>query len=104
MDAADLGGGETFAEIVLAVVVHQEADGAAIHPVGRDLVIDKPVQRLQHQAVAAEGDDDIGVRRIGLAVAFDQRFAGLDRLWHVTRDEGDAFKLVFLFGHEWLCG
>ena len=38
------------------------------------------MQRLQHQAVAAEGHDDIGVRRGGVAIAFGKARACLLRL------------------------
>ena len=50
------------------ILVHQEADGAAVHAVDRDAGAHVAVQGLQHQAVAAERDDDVGVFRRMVAV------------------------------------
>jgi len=41
--------------------VHQEADRAAMHAVDRHMAVEKAVQRLEHEAVAAEGHDDVGL-------------------------------------------
>ena len=48
---------------VLAVFVHQEADRAQIHAVDRLSRAEEGVQRLQHEAVAAQRDDDVGLVR-----------------------------------------
>ena len=50
-------------QVVLAVVVHQEADRAAVHAVDRHAVVHEAVQRLQHVPVAAERDDGVGLGR-----------------------------------------
>ena len=71
-------------------LVHQEADGAAMHAIDRLARMHVPVQRLQHQAVAAERHHDVGVVRIVIAVSprqLRQRLLGF-RAW--ARDEGDA--------------
>ena len=72
MDAADIGVGEALVQILLAVVVHQEADRAAVHAVDRHAVVHEAMQRLQHVAVAAECHDGIGLGRIAIAIAFRQ--------------------------------
>ena len=48
----------------------------------------------QHQAVAAERDDDVGRLRPGVAVAADQPAAGLLRRRRVAGDEGDPLERV----------
>ena len=48
---------------VLVVFVHEEADGAAMHAVDRLAGVHELVQGLQHEAVAAERDDDVGLPR-----------------------------------------
>src|ERR1700682_3175155 len=58
--------------MVVAVLVHQETDGAAMHAVDRLARGHEPVQGLQHEAVAAERDDDVGLRGRYLAVALGQ--------------------------------
>ncbi len=50
-------------EMVLAVLVHQEADGSPVHAVNGNAVVDEAVQGLQHETVAAERND--GVRLPG---------------------------------------
>ena len=66
---------QTPDQIVLGELVHQEADRAAVHAVDRDAVAHEAMQRLQHQAVAAERDDGIGVLRLDVAVARNQPVA-----------------------------
>ena len=41
VDAADFGGGEPLDELFFLVIIHQEADGAPVHAVNRDLVVDE---------------------------------------------------------------
>ena len=69
MDHGPLGGGDALQQAVLGVVVHQEADRAAVHAVDRLARCQVAVQRLQHEAVAAQGDDDVGLGLGHLAVA-----------------------------------
>ena len=47
------------------------------------------VQRLQHQAVAAERDDDIGIRRIVIAVKRNQLRQRFLRFRAGARDKGN---------------
>jgi hypothetical protein len=56
---------------VLAILVEQEADAAAIHAEDRHVAAHHVVQGLQHEAVAAQHDDDIGLagRRTLVALA-----------------------------------
>ena len=61
MDDGGLRGGEPLAQLFGAVLVHQEADGAAVHAIDRLAGAHEAAQRLQHQPVAAERDDDVGV-------------------------------------------
>ena len=85
------GGGQPLPQIVLAVFVHQEADGAAVHAVDRLAGVHELVQGLQHQAVAAQRDDDVG-----LLAASHRRSGGPARPRAVSasavaaRHEGDA--------------
>ena len=78
------------AQIRLVEIVHQEADGAAVHAVDRLAGLHELVQGLQHQAVAAERDDDVGLGGGEVAVALDQPRARLLRLRDRARHEGDA--------------
>ena len=68
-----LGGGESVPQVRFRKLVHQEADRAAVHAEDRLLAAHEAVQHLQHQAVAAKRDDDVGVLRPGIAVARDQQ-------------------------------
>ena len=49
--------GQPRRQVILAVVVHQEADAAAIHAVDRQVAAEAAVLRLQHEAVAAQRHD-----------------------------------------------
>ena len=92
MDDADMGGRKPFGEAVLGKLVHQEADRAAVHAIDRLAGIHEPLQGRQHEAVAAERDDDVGGLRPGVAVAANEPAAGLLRRRHVAGDEGDALE------------
>ncbi len=85
-----LGPGETRLQVVLAVLVHQEADRAAVHAVDRHAAVHEPVQRLQHQAVAAESDNDVSLLRRHAAVAGLEAGESLLRLRVVGGDEADG--------------
>ena len=60
--------GETRVQIVRAELVHQKADGAAMHAVDRLARTHVLVQRLQHQSVAAERHHDVGLVGVVIAV------------------------------------
>ena len=60
MDDGDLGLGQPLLEAVLAIVVQQEADRAAVHAVDRHAAVEMAVHGLQHQTVAAQRDNGVG--------------------------------------------
>ncbi len=76
---------------VFVVVVHQEADRAAIHAVDRHAAIEEAMQGFKHESVAAQRDDDIGVLRIGVGIAFLQQFPTFLRLGRAARNDGKLF-------------
>ena len=86
------------------VLVHQEADGAAVHAVDRHLVVDVPVQGLQHETVAAERHDGIRRSRVGVAVEFSETLARLLSFRHVAGDESDPLEFGLQFCHDGLAG
>src|SRR5262245_41268659 len=71
------------------VFVHQEPDGAAVHAVDRLARGHEPVQRLQHEAIAAERDDDVGGLGRRVAVALAQPLLRFHRLDIGACNEGD---------------
>ena len=79
-----------------AELVHQEADGAAMHAVDRFARTHVAVQRLQHQAIAAERNDNVCL--IGLAVAefIHELLQRLLRFVTLARHESDT--LIFAGG------
>ena len=93
MDDGDMGGRKPFGEAVVRKLVHQEADRAAVHAIDRLAGIHEPLQGRQHEAVAAERDDDVGGLRPGVAVAANQPAPRLLRRRHVAGDEGDALEM-----------
>ncbi len=72
MDDGATGGGDPLQQAVLLVVVHQEADRAPVHAVDGRPAGQVGVQGLQHEAVAAQGHDDIGLCVCDRAVALGQ--------------------------------
>ena len=56
-----LGCLEALAKLVGMVVVHEEADRAAVHAIDRHAEVHRRMQRLQHETVTAEGNDDVGL-------------------------------------------
>ena len=99
MDDVDLGAASRAAQVFLAVVVHQEADRAAVHAVDRHAGVHVLVQRLQHQPVAAERDDGVGRPGLGVAVARSQPLQGLAGLGHVAGDERDFLEVSRYISH-----
>ena len=91
MDADRPRRGEALGQALGRVAVHQEADAAAMHAVDRHAALAVAVQGLEHEAVAAQRDDDVGLARAAtLAVALGElgeRRLGLRRL---AGEEGDA--------------
>ena len=91
VDDAALGRIEMLEEVVVAELVHQEADGATVHAVDRLRVIHEAVEHLQHQAVAAEGHHYIGLLGGDVVVAPHQGGCGLAGVPRRTRHERDFF-------------
>src|SRR5262245_18417564 len=58
------------------------------------------MQRLQHQTVAAECDDDIGLLGIGIAIALLKSAIGLARFRRMACDKGDMLKSL---AHKGTC-
>ena len=83
---------EPLGQRVFGVFVHQETDRAAMHAVDRLAGIHEPLQGRQHEAVAAERNDDIRGLRAGVAIPAGQPLARPLRLGHVAGDEGDALE------------
>ena len=81
-------------QIVRGELVHQEADGAAMHAVDRLAGAHVVVQRLQHQTVAAERDNDISLVRVVIAVDLHQLLMGSLRFRAVARNEGDPVEAL----------
>ena len=52
------------------------------------------MQGLQHQPVAAERDDHVGLRGIGIAVTFFKPTIGITRFRRMARDKGDMLKTL----------
>jgi hypothetical protein len=90
VDHGPLGGVDPLQQVVLAVLVHQEADRAAVHAVDRRLALQGVVQGLQHEAVAAQGHDHLGAVFADVAVAGLQALHRLLRLGAVTGLEGQT--------------
>ena len=95
MDDAYLGARQAALEFVLAVVVGEEADRAAVHPVDWDAVVHVPVQGLQHQAVAPERDDGVGPFGRNVAVDPGKPVQSGARLWHLAGDERDLLEFFW---------
>ena len=92
----DLGAGEPLSQVARVVVVGEEADGAAVHAVDRDAIVHVPVQRLQHQPVAAERDDGIGLLRGDVAVQLRQGRKRAPGFRHLTGNKGDLLEFLRL--------
>ena len=63
---------ESFEKAVRPIEVHQKADAAAVHAIDRDALGQKAMQCLEHETVAAERDDDVGVLRVATGISATQ--------------------------------
>lgn len=68
-------------------IIHQEADRAAVHPIDHLAAVHRVMQRLQHEAVAAQRHDDIGFGRGDMAIEANQFVAGSLRFVRIRGDE-----------------
>src|SRR5207245_623658 len=89
-----LGGGDAFDEVFDPVRVHQKTDAAAVHPEDRHALRDEAVQRLEHEAVAAERDDDACLLRRDRAVALPQFVECLLSRFGLGCDKGNPRRAV----------
>src|SRR5580692_10182433 len=90
MDHGDLRGGEPFRESLFVKLVHQKADGAAMHAVDWLARIHEPLQGRQHEAVAAKRDDDVGGLGPRVAITAGQTSPRTLRGRRVAGDKRDA--------------
>jgi hypothetical protein len=58
-------------QVFVRVIVHQEADRPTVHAINRPAAVHLLVQRLQHEAVAAQRHDDVGL--LWTRVAIERR-------------------------------
>src|SRR5690348_4422498 len=73
-----------------AVFVHQEADSAPVHAVDRLAGAHVAMQCLEHEAIAAKRDNDVGGLWRGVAVVLAQALARLFGFGVGTCHEGDV--------------
>ena len=89
MDHGDLRCRKPLGKLLRVEVIHQEADGAAVHAIDRLARFHEPMQGLQHEAVAAERNNDVGALGRDISVARPQLRQRLLRLGTRARDESD---------------
>jgi hypothetical protein len=90
MHDASARGVEALDEPCLAIIVHQEADRAAMHAIDRLRAAPEPFQGLQHDAVPAERHDHAGVLDGAIAVSCGEILPRRLRGLGLGGDEGDA--------------
>ena len=59
-------------QAIETVVVHQEAHGPTVHAVDGLVVLEAPAQRIEHRAIAADGNDNIRFCFRHLAITADK--------------------------------
>ena len=87
---------EPLEQVVLAEVVHQEADRAAVHAVDRNAAVEMGVHGLEHQPVPAKRNDRVGFVRRRVSVARGQLLLRVLRLLGLAGHERDLFEA----GHD----
>ena len=92
MDRGEFSSLEAVRQAGIAIIVHQETDGAAVHAIDRNAGGNKAVEDLQHVAITAQGHDDVGNSGIGVAVLFHQFGEGLAGLGRIRGEKGDAVE------------
>ncbi len=91
-DLRGLRGLDPLRQIVLAERIHQESDGAEIHAVDRNAAVEERVQRLEHEPVAAQRDDDIGGVWPRIAIARVQSAQHRLRFRRIGSDEMEFLR------------
>ena len=84
-----LGCGEPFHESVEPIGVHQKADASAMHAEDRHALREEAMQGLQHEAIAAQRNDDFGALRGNAGVPLAQLFESLLRGVGLGRDDSN---------------
>jgi hypothetical protein len=87
----DRGGrGDAFKQAVWPVLVREESDRPAVHPKDRPTELQVLMDRMEEQAVAAEGHDDLAVAGVDQVVAGGEVGLGCAGCCRAGRDAGDA--------------
>ena len=92
-DADRLGRGDTLGESVEPPFVHQETDRAAVHSEHRQVravAFEHPVQGVEHEPVAAQGDERLRFVIVGKSVALAKQAFARARRFPVRREQADA--------------
>jgi hypothetical protein len=99
-DSDRLGAGDALGQLVEPPLVHQEADGAAVHPEdrARASVFEHFMERLEHEAVAAQRDQCL--RLVGWGPVEPLAKHRLSRLGNRRRrrQQADAARLEVALG------
>ena len=90
MNDAQLCVRNPFQKLVFIELVHQKTDRAAVHAVNRHVGSHEAVQRLQHEAIAAQRDDDARFLRLDPAIALGKTFQCLLRFGSGTCNKSEA--------------
>jgi hypothetical protein len=90
MNHGNMSGVEPLREFLLGKFVHQEAYRAAVHAVDRLVRIHEPLQRTEHETVAAERHNYVGTFRRHVAIAANEAPARTLRRRCVAGDKGDV--------------
>jgi hypothetical protein len=83
---------QSLDEIRLTIFVHEETNAPPIHSIDWNPIIHMAMQRLKHQTVTSECDDNIGPFRHRAAVTLRQAIARSTPLLALDGDKGNAFK------------
>src|ERR1700689_3497134 len=90
MNHGDMSGIEPLHEFYLGKFVHQEAHRAAVHAVDRLVRIHEPLERGEHETVAAERNYDVGAFRRHVAVTANEAAARMLGRRCIAGDKGNV--------------
>ncbi len=96
MDDRGLGLGDAIAQAALAIFVHEKADRAAVHAVDRLARPHEAMQRAQHQPVAPQRHEAVGVLRRNVAIFGGEAKARLLRLRRSGSEKSEFLVLARL--------
>ena len=91
VQAGMLGIGQASGQIILAELIHQEADRAEIHAVDLRPGPHRCVQGFEHHAIAAERDDDVGLGNRDMAIALFKASLGGLGVWAWAGEKGERW-------------